>query len=143
MPNKIFNLSRLRWPLLSQMKMKNSSWVQFPVSEYVRICWKWLSDATILHTNLTNFPGVAPQTPLMEGGIPPFHTNPPVALRATVVCGAHKHNFFEPPLAKTCVRAWLAWVLNLCMCRYSGGSDFGFQRHLPSDRYGRNPNNGI
>ena len=108
MPNKIFNLSRLRWPLLSQMKMKNSSWVQFPVSEYVRICWKWLSDATILHTNFKSFPGVAPRTPLMEGGKPPFHTNPPVALRAPVVCCAHRHHFSNSLLAETCVRAW--WV---------------------------------
>ena len=106
MPNKIFNLSRLRWPLLSQMKMKNSSWVQFPVSEYVRICRKWLSDATILLTNFKTSPGVAPRTPLMEGGIPPFHTNPPVALRAPLVCCAHHHHFFEPPLAESCVRAW-------------------------------------
>ena len=74
----------------------------------VRICQNmlriWLSDATILHTNFKSFPGVAP---LMEGGIPPFHTNPPVALRAPVVCCAHHHNFFEPPLAETCVRACL------------------------------------
>ena len=36
---------------------------------------------------------------------PPFHTNPPVALRAPVMCCAHHHHFLEPPLAETCVRA--------------------------------------
>ena len=81
--------------------------------------WKWKTQVGYNSQcqNMSEYVGNGSQMPpfciqilkisLMEGGIPPFHTNPPVALRAPVVCCAHHHNFFEPPLAETCVRAWL------------------------------------